>query len=674
MAQLIDLETAVREIVNSTRNRRKRDETATPFFFIVGAGISAPHVPVASAIEKLCHEAADRDQVRVPTDLSADPMERYERMLTLVHPNAADRQEFLHQLIRDAPISPANLRLAHILESGLLTNLVITPNFDEMLSKALRLFGVDSVVCDHPKTTQRIDPNRTGIPQIVHVHGTHWFYDCCNLKGEITLRATADESENVSMADLLNRILAGSAPIVVGYSGWTSDVIMTALRRWLRSPVRPHNVYWFCYRASEAEALPDWLKNHGSVRIVTAGSGENALEARVVFEKLIAALNAPAPRITANPLAFLAEQLEAELGVNTGDDIKDIYLIRQVIARVRRGVELEAEERDRQTAAAQRTAAAVEKISDAMRRAAYDEAFDALPDVDVEQLQTAYVVGLITALRELYVARYGAEPDRTLAACKLWQRTAERGLEFDPKSLELEGTLAHAMTGEALCHDLGGRPEEVFKVVDALVERFAKSASVSARQNVVGALANRALLLSEQEDQAGAETIFAEIEHRFRDDPAVADLVDGARVEILSAGQSDERVVELCDEYLRKHRESQAQGVQHTIASILSNKAEALRKLDRNADAAATAQELVNRFGDSRRTNIRISLANGFLTRVRALTALGDSTGAEATLREFEQRYASDEFEGNRALLASAQETVAAPSAPKPARKKTKKP
>src|SRR2546423_9362756 len=25
--------------------------------------------------------------------------------------------------------------------------------------------------------------------QIVHVHGTYWFYDCCNLKVEITQRA-----------------------------------------------------------------------------------------------------------------------------------------------------------------------------------------------------------------------------------------------------------------------------------------------------------------------------------------------------------------------------------------------------------------------------------------------------------------------------------------------------
>src|SRR5687768_5208777 len=122
MSQVIDVATAVREIV-STKKRNA-------FFFIVGAGISAPAIPLASGIEAECRKIAERDGIALP-EPSNDPMTSYERMLVRVHPNPRDRQDFLHDLMHDAPISPANLRLAHLLESALLTNLVITTNFDE---------------------------------------------------------------------------------------------------------------------------------------------------------------------------------------------------------------------------------------------------------------------------------------------------------------------------------------------------------------------------------------------------------------------------------------------------------------------------------------------------------------------------------------------------------------
>src|SRR6185436_18142064 len=96
--------------------------------------------------------------------------------------------QFLHEEINGKPISAANFRLAHLLgemnPKKRLTNLVFTTNFDDMLSKALRLLGSDVIVCDHPETTSRVDLHGSE-PQIVHVHGTHWFYDCCNLKGEL---------------------------------------------------------------------------------------------------------------------------------------------------------------------------------------------------------------------------------------------------------------------------------------------------------------------------------------------------------------------------------------------------------------------------------------------------------------------------------------------------------
>src|SRR5262249_46814685 len=141
-------------------------------------------------------------------------------------------------------------------------------NFDEMLTRALRLFGYDVVVCDHPKTTQRIDPRQVDVLQIVHVHGTHWFYDCCNLKGEIEGQARHDHSDNATMGHLVDRVLFDRAPLVVGSSGWEGDVLMTALKRRLMQPTLRYNMYWFCYRRTEPNALPSWLREHPSVRFV----------------------------------------------------------------------------------------------------------------------------------------------------------------------------------------------------------------------------------------------------------------------------------------------------------------------------------------------------------------------------------------------------------------------
>ena len=79
----INVETAVREIVSTTRTLTANDPTAFPFFFIVGAGISAPMIPLASRIEDFCREAAKTEGIVIP-DLSAmAAMDRYEQMLKI---------------------------------------------------------------------------------------------------------------------------------------------------------------------------------------------------------------------------------------------------------------------------------------------------------------------------------------------------------------------------------------------------------------------------------------------------------------------------------------------------------------------------------------------------------------------------------------------------------------
>ena len=299
------------------------------------------------------------DQGLTPPALGGSALDRYQACFETAFSQAEERRIFLHQHLHTARISAANFRLAHLLSEEGLTKLVFTPNFDEMLTRALRLFGHETIVCDHPKTTQRIDPWRPEL-QVVHVHGTHWFYDCCNLRGEIEGQARSDLADSISMGQLLDRVLAERSPLVVGYSGWEGDVLMTALRRRLQQPTLPFNLYWFCFRRSELDTLPEWLTSHASVRLVVPpkvsvilesqpsgrvsrgpvgalgserksddGGGEPTLRARDVFEAFIQKLDLKAPYLTDEPLEFFLKHLERNL--DPEDASGRLFLIREVL-------------------------------------------------------------------------------------------------------------------------------------------------------------------------------------------------------------------------------------------------------------------------------------------------------------------------------------------------------
>ena len=179
---IIDLKTAVSHI-------RQACETeglgaSSPFFFIVGAGISRPVVPLASQIVLHCKETAQRYE-RVVQPEPTSPIELYSTWFQAAYPHPKNRQEYIRRMIEGKSITRANLRLAHLLSEKKVSNLVVTPNFDDFVSRALTLFGIPHVTCDHPHTVERIDPEQRDL-QIVHVHGTYWFYDCCNSSYEVS--------------------------------------------------------------------------------------------------------------------------------------------------------------------------------------------------------------------------------------------------------------------------------------------------------------------------------------------------------------------------------------------------------------------------------------------------------------------------------------------------------
>ncbi len=176
--ETLEVQEAVVRIVQAVRA-----EERSRFFFIIGSGISSPVVPTAEEMEKHFRASAPVVDAEL-RKVNRTPMDSYMFWFKRAYPEPWQRQKYIQNLVENTPISPANFRLAHLLLDGGIARIIVTPNFDDHLERALRLFGQNPIVCDHPDTSERIDPERNQL-QIIHVHGTYQFYDCCNLKGEI---------------------------------------------------------------------------------------------------------------------------------------------------------------------------------------------------------------------------------------------------------------------------------------------------------------------------------------------------------------------------------------------------------------------------------------------------------------------------------------------------------
>src|SRR5512142_483974 len=122
------------EATTHIRNTSKRHDR--PFFFMVGAGVSAPPLPLAGQIVETCK--SECGACEAPTGLSL--MEEYSWWFQRAFHSPSDRQWFLRKLIEGKYISQANLRLAHLLLSKQIGNLVVTTNFDDFVSRSLSLF------------------------------------------------------------------------------------------------------------------------------------------------------------------------------------------------------------------------------------------------------------------------------------------------------------------------------------------------------------------------------------------------------------------------------------------------------------------------------------------------------------------------------------------------------
>jgi hypothetical protein len=355
---IIDLKTAVYEIRSAYENR----EHEKPFFIMAGAGVSAPTVPVATEIISHCQAKAAAYGGASKADLGV--LDRYSFWFDRAYPQPIDRQRYLRSLIKNKPITDACLRLAHLLGSKRVVNLVVTTNFDDLISRALNTFATAHTVCDHPDTVDRIDLVSDDI-KIVHAHGSYKFYDCRNLREELEDRARPSARTVRTMAAFLDRALSFSSPLVVGYSGWEGDVVMSALRRRLEGASLPYRLYWFCYKhdvVRDLEVRAPWLTEHPDARFVAPSEPSSdsssstlssigdpltlhTLPARLVFEEINRTFALEEPELTRDPVRFFARQLKSTLLSEGGPvNLQGVYSFATVVARLDRAADLEAAE------------------------------------------------------------------------------------------------------------------------------------------------------------------------------------------------------------------------------------------------------------------------------------------------------------------------------------------
>lgn len=121
---LLDLNSAIVEIYQAVGQNR-RQGIRSPFFFMVGAGISYPQIPLAAQIQEHCVAEAGAYGKRTAPK-SAAAIDSYSHWFDQAYPQPKSRQQYLKDLMKDAGISRANFRLAHLLLEKTVTSLVVT--------------------------------------------------------------------------------------------------------------------------------------------------------------------------------------------------------------------------------------------------------------------------------------------------------------------------------------------------------------------------------------------------------------------------------------------------------------------------------------------------------------------------------------------------------------------
>jgi tetratricopeptide (TPR) repeat protein len=581
-------------------------------------------VPLAWDIAQECKKkAAEYGRTADPSNNSS--MDTYSHWLEKAYPQAVQRQRYFRKLIEGKPISHANFRLAHLLSEKQLATLVVTPNFDDFLSRALTLFGQPHIVCDHPNTVERIDPESKEI-QIVHVHGTYWFYDCCNLRGEIEARTEDSRERAVTMTSFLDTVLSRHSAIVIGYAGWEGDVIMNALKRRLLNGL-PNNLYWFCYRRSGLDSLRSFLKsmkNHRDVCLVfppaPAGepssqiaSGEKlpaiaiqrepTLTAQSVLDSLVGAFTRESPALTVDPIGFFAKQLANAFPLASSErSEEDIYDLRSVINRVEL-VRAHGEEKPSPTEAA------IERVRDANRRSEYQEAIQIAHSIDPQALDEEQRQVLL----DLVLAAASGLDDNSDDELKAYEMIVLVGAAQDAGRViapKIALTIAMALVNKGITLGQLGLTEEAIEAYDEIVRRFSGAPETAVREQVAKALVNKGVRLGELSRSEEEIAAYDEVYRRFGDASELA-LREFVAKALLNEGITfgelgrPEKAVEVYDKLARRFHEAPESSLHELVAKALLNKGITLGSLKRSEEEIDAYNEVLRRFADATEPALR---------------------------------------------------------------------
>ena len=648
----LDLKTAVYEIHSAYDEQPAHRQ---PFFFVVGAGIASPSVPLSRDIIQHC-----REKVGVRADSADEPpvanrLGTYSYWFDKAYPQPADRQRYLRGLIENKPLSAASLRLAHVLASKRVANLVVTPNFDDFVSRALTIFGSAYTVSDHPDTVDRIDLASDDL-KIVHAHGSYKFYDCRNLLDEVERRARPSIRTTRTMAAFLDRALSFGSPLIVGYAGWEDDVIMSALRRRLEGASLPYRLYWFVHRLDELielEARASWLTDHPDVRVVVsqpvvveaakaddstrlaADDAAGDLSAQLVFEQITRAFDLGEPEITRSPVAFFANQLRATLLQESGQaTLGGIYSFETVVDRLDRAAALEQADWDTRRLIDQ--PASLDLVRRLVRSSQYAEAVrcagaiaDELDDADRRELYD---------LLNSAVSRNDLEPEVRIARADLLMHVGSATPSIATSARFAIEKANQAMTkGEAL-YGLE-KLDEAIAVYDGVLAEIGDSTEPELAAACRYVLTRKALALNQSGETQEAIRLYEAVLPKLAGFPKERWLVTQGEfnraVFLKGIGRTSEAINALA-EFVSKNRHAEDGWTQVLVARALEREAEVHDELGKSEEAAAAIKQLLDLYRNTQHSQVAAVVGRELLHLAELSQRAGDAVGMIEILEEFD--------------------------------------
>jgi len=663
----ISLEEAIRQIkCICDQHPASHPQLQHPFFFIIGAGVSSPSIPLSEEIIEDCKKKVPD----LPDTIPKDPMEQYSFWIEKAYPSQESRRIYFTGLIKDKPITHAHLRLAHLLTTNKVANIIVTPNFDDLLSRALWLFEKRHITCDHPKIIERIDPGRNEI-QIIHVHGNYLFYDLKNLKGEIKERSELEEKD-VRMVERISSIMSQFSPIIVGYSGWENDIIMTALHRTIDEAAK-NNIYWFCYQEEDCNSLPEFIKNNPYVKCVVASKSNGKylqsadldrsdskgnvpyqkeqikditpilnLSAQQVFDAFNRGFECGLPELTEDPLGFFIKKLENTTPsfVSVSDNFQtceqDLYSINMVIQKISRAKKC----LDNQILESENSLA---KIIDAVRKSDYTSALKIPNELDLSILDEKQLDSFINAVLNALPNLNNPPPEKITLLDNFLLRLRDGPIERMRNIIILGLEIKADSLYEA------NRLDEAVIALEEVLPLYGVSESPEMQVRAAKAFYNKGVVHGKLKQFEESIAAYAQVIIRYGESklpvlqiPVILAFFNkGATLGELN--RSDEAIA-VWDDMITRYGMSESLEIQGWVTKAFLNKGVALGELNRSDEAIAVWDDMITRYGVSEFPEIQVQVAKATFNKCVTLGKLNRPEEEIAVYDEVVSRFGDSKF------------------------------